>query len=213
MELKRLEPQSGIYALLHKSIRFLLPKIWNGKFRFTGLENIPPRGSAILAINHTAHIDPIFLMAAMKRPVHFMSPEDRLVPAYLQAFYHSLGSIIMTMNLTKSGGKRFVRQIQDVARYEELIGIFPEGMLEFKPERENIVAFKSGVASIARRYHMNVIPIFIRGTNDVMPNSSPSFFQRIHLKPVSIRIGSPLYYQNIAGEECIRQAILALAAG
>ncbi|SPE30316.1 hypothetical protein SBA5_780019 [Candidatus Sulfotelmatomonas gaucii] len=50
----------------------IIRTLWSGRFETIGSENIPPSGSAILAINQTTHLDPLFLALAVCRPIHFM---------------------------------------------------------------------------------------------------------------------------------------------
>ena len=54
---------------------------WLGlRFRITGMRNVPDRGGAVLAINHTAHVDFIFagygVLKANRRLVRFMAKKS-----------------------------------------------------------------------------------------------------------------------------------------
>ncbi len=55
-------------------LRFIAFLLTRFAYRFTvhGGENIPIEGAAILICNHVALVDPVLLMAASPRPIHFI---------------------------------------------------------------------------------------------------------------------------------------------
>lgn len=46
------------------------------KWEIDGSENIPDKGSVILAANHISNFDPIVVACSVKRPVRFMAKEE-----------------------------------------------------------------------------------------------------------------------------------------
>jgi 1-acyl-sn-glycerol-3-phosphate acyltransferase len=190
----------------------IIRTLWSGIFQTIGSENIPPSGSAILAINQTTHLDPLFLALAVGRPIHFVGLDDhgKLEPWYTPLLYEAMGVIRATPNLTRYGGHQFLSDLDDAVRYGELIGIFPEGRLELKPNRGEIAPFHHGAAAIANRYHIPVVPIFMNGMEAVMPHSTAHLRERIHIAPIAIVIGESIVPAKLRRKDCIRQAILDL---
>ncbi len=214
-QIKRLEDESGekdwTYERLQKMVKYVIEKFWGDKFKVEGKENVPKNGSAIIACNHSSHIDPEFLMAAIDRPIHFIGLQDRKFnPAYVRVFYKLAGVIGVSRDPLKEGGRAFVQKLQEVVKNGELIGIFPEGILEEKKDKSEIVGFKSGVFSIAKKYGLDVVPVHMSGTDKVRPRSQPRLLQKIKIEPVEVRIGEILKQENIKDVEDVRQAIVAL---
>jgi 1-acyl-sn-glycerol-3-phosphate acyltransferase len=190
-------------------------RIWGDKFETVGYEHIPASGSAVLAVNQTTHLDPLFLALAIRRPIHFVGLEDNgdLEPWYTPLLYEMMGVIHVTGNLALNGGHHFIAEVEDSVRYGELIGIFPEGRLELKHDRSEIAPFHNGAVAIARRYHLPIVPILMRGMEAVMPHSTACLREKIHVAPITIVIGEPLSPARLCDEKCLRQAVLELKNG
>lgn len=213
--LKRLEREGvaiGFYGFSQRRMRPFVKRIWNERFEVTGAEHVPLSGSAVLAANQTTHLDPLFLAVALRRPIHFVGLDDagKLEPWYTPFLYRSMGVIIVTDSLATHGWRLSIAEVDDAVRYGELMGIFPEGRLELKTDRSEIGQFHKGVVTIAKHHNLPIIPILMRGTEAVMPNSTPHLRGKIHVVPVSIKIGEPILPTEPYNEESIRQSIMAL---
>lgn len=189
--------------------------IWGKKFQVTGMENIPRSDSAVLAANQTTHLDPLFLALAIRRPIHFVGLDDHgeLEPWYTPLLYEMMGVIHLTGNLARHGGREFLSEVDDAVRYGELIGIFPEGRLELKRDRTRIAPLRRGALIIGRRYHIPIVPVFMEGTEDVMPNSTAHLRERVHVAPVRVVAGEPIGPASELNEDCLREALLQLKYG
>jgi 1-acyl-sn-glycerol-3-phosphate acyltransferase len=213
--LKKLEKggeKDWTYEKIQKAIRFAVEKLWGDKFRVSGTENIPNEGSALIAVNHSSHIDPEFLMAAIDRPIHFIGLQDKeFNPLYVKIFYKLAGVIGVSRNPLREGGRDFVKKLKEVIKNGELVGIFPEGILEEKEDKSEIAEFKSGVFSIAKKYGLQVVPVYLSGTDKVRPHSQPKLLQKIAIEPVEVKIGKAMNPQEIEDVEDIRRAIVELS--
>jgi len=213
--IKRLEGEAGekdwTYKKLQKAVKYVIEKFWGDKFKVEGKENVPKSGSAIIACNHSSHLDPEFLIAAINRPIHFIGLQDKeFNPLYVKIFYKLAGVIGVSRNPLKEGGRDFVKKLQEVVKSGELIGVFPEGILEEKKDKSEIVEFKPGVFSIAKKYGLDVVPVRMSGTDKVRPHSQPRLLQKINIEPVEVKIGEILRQEGIKAPEDVRQAIIAL---
>jgi len=129
----------------------------------TGAARIPAAGPAVLAVNHGSQIDPLVLAAAVPRRCTFLAAAELLTMPVL-------GALIRPFRVVPIERGRFDRRaIQEcLARLErgELLAIFPEGKIssngDFHPPCD-------GLAFIAARARVPVIPIGIAGTYDVWP--------------------------------------------
>jgi 1-acyl-sn-glycerol-3-phosphate acyltransferase len=140
-------------------------------FRVTahGAENLPARGRAILAANHSGllPLDAAMLYAdvlshgdppRVPRPV-----ADHFVPAlpFIGTFFSRLGMV----NGTRANVARLLEQ-------EELVMVFPEGTPGIgKPpsERYRLQTWRVGHAELALRHRAPVIPVAIIGAEEQWP--------------------------------------------
>lgn len=193
-------------------MRALVRNVWGAKLHISGAENIPSAGPALVAINQTSHLDPLFIAIAVERPIHFIGVDDggSAEPWYTPALFRSIGVIDRPEKLLRSGGHHFASSLEAAVRYAELIGIFPEGRIERKHDRTAIAPFRKGVATIARQFHLPVIPVLMRGTEDVIPNSTARLHEKIYVRPIRITLGPPIPPEEVRDGECVRRALLDL---
>jgi len=71
-------------AATGRNVAALLARVW--RVRASGAEGLPREGAFILAANHPAFLDGLFLVAASPRPVHVLVPSDAYVPPFARAF-------------------------------------------------------------------------------------------------------------------------------
>ena len=129
----------------------------------TGEGHVPAGGPAILAVNHGSQIDPIVVAAAVPRRCTFLAAAELLkMPV--------LGALIRPFRLVPVERGRFDRRaIQGcLARLErgEALVIFPEGKISTDG---NLQPARDGLAFVAARARVPVIPIGIAGTYQVWP--------------------------------------------
>jgi 1-acyl-sn-glycerol-3-phosphate acyltransferase len=205
------------YMTAQKALKLTLEKVWRDKFKVVGAENIPAEGSAIVASNHLTFIDPMFLMAAIDRPVHFLGRQDKEFDPFINRVidYPLLGVIgTSTKYFLKGGGKKFIRQVDEVVRNKELIFIFPEKIyVQDKKIKDELVEFAPGVFHLAQKYGLPIIPVHISGIQNVRPSLKTDPLHRIYVRPVEVVIGKAIPVSEIQNSEQIRQAIIGLRSG
>lgn len=137
-----------IYAILLKIL--FNPKVY-------GVENIPNDEGIILAGNHKNAIDPVVVMNSTKRRVYFM--------AKAEAFKGILGIIFNKIGLIKVDRSKnnplAVIEAEKLLKSGSVLGIFPEGTRN-KTDKE-ILRFRYGTVSIAKRSNVKIVPFAIRG--------------------------------------------------
>lgn len=130
------------------------------RFDVVGAENIPLRGGALLAINHTSFLD--FALAGKpadirgKRLVRFMAKDS--------VFRHWLGGPLMRgMRHIPVDREHGHQSLEDAVRYlraGELVGIFPEATMSRSMDIKEI---KSGAVRIAMDAEVPLIPMCVFG--------------------------------------------------
>lgn len=157
-----------------------------------GIENLPKDKPFIIASNHTSFIDPIILALVItrylkKKKMYFISAMflffDLLITILFSEF---VGSIRLKKKVHGSFLKSALKQL----RKGNIIGIFPEGVPNKKP---NIRKGKTGVARLVLKGKVPIVPVGIKGTLYLW--SRLIWFPRPNNK-VTIKIGKPLYFRE-----------------
>ena len=138
--------------------------------RYDGLERIPDKGPAILAGNHTSHIDPILKIMGARRPVHYLAKAEHFEDKKFQKLMKSTGQI---ETFRDSGGTDALSSAVDVLSSGNVMGIFPEGTRSRNKEPPYLSRGKTGVARLAARFpEVPVVPIAIIGARNFMAPGS-----------------------------------------
>ncbi|MEU6346355.1 lysophospholipid acyltransferase family protein [Streptomyces sp. NPDC046977] len=178
------------YVLLGPLLRLLF------RPRIEGMENIPEKGAAIVAGNHLSFSDHFLMPAILPRRITFLAKAEYFTGPGLKgrltaAFFRSAGQI----PVDRSGGKAgesAVREGLKVLAADELLGIYPEGT---RSHDGRLYKGKVGVATMALRAGVKVIPCAMIGTYEIQPAG-----RRLpRIKPVIIRFGEPLEFSRFEG--------------
>ncbi|WP_099025255.1 lysophospholipid acyltransferase family protein [Mycolicibacterium palauense] len=151
---------------------------------YRGLEHIPGRGGAVMAINHTSYID--FLPAALAakcrgrrmrfmikaemqrvRPVNFLIKHTKTIPVNREA-----------------GADAYSAAVQRL-REGELVGVYPEATISRSFE---LKAFKSGAARMARDAQVPIVPLIVWGAQRIWTKDHPRRLGRTKI-PVTVSVG------------------------
>ena len=170
--------------------------LWRPKVE--GLENIPTSGPAILASNHVAFIDSVFLPLMIDRPMSFLAKSDYFTGKGLKGwatrmFMKGTGQI----PIDRTGGKASEASLNtglQVLGRGDLLGIYPEGT---RSPDGRLYRGRTGLARMALEAHVPVIPVVMVDTDTVMPIG-----RRIpRVGRVGMVIGEPLDFSRFAGME------------
>ena len=200
-----------IYRLApHLLLRFLAWMLIHSVYRLEkeGLEHIPDEGPAVLVCNHVSFIDPVVLMAAIRRPIRFvMDHRIYRMPVIGFVFRHSRTIPIAPAKEDAAQKEAAFVEVARALGEGELIGLFPEGKITHTGELNH---FRYGVGRIVAETPVPVIPMTLRGlwgsffSRRYGPAmSKPSLlrlFSRIGLvagEPVAPEIVTPDYLQEL----------------
>ncbi|HXY45421.1 MAG TPA: lysophospholipid acyltransferase family protein [Acidimicrobiales bacterium] len=168
-------------------IKAILSPIFRVTFRIrvSGLENVPASGGLIIACNHQAFCDSLFLPFAVRRRVTFVAKAEYFQSWKTRWFFRALGQI----PLERSGGSASQKALGDaleVLASGGCIGIYPEGT---RSPDERLHRGRTGVARLALAAKCPVVPAGIRGTRAIQPIGARMLRP---FKPVDIRFGPPI---------------------
>ncbi len=157
------------------------------KITYQGLENIPERGGAVMAINHTSYVDwwPAALAAYQRnRRMRFMikaEMQDVKVVNYL--IRHS-GTIPVDRGAGAGAYAVAVERLRD----GEIVGVYPEATISRSFELKE---FKTGAARMAQDADVPIIPLIVWGAHRRWTKDHPKDLGRKNKIPMTVAVGSP----------------------
>jgi 1-acyl-sn-glycerol-3-phosphate acyltransferase len=176
-------PLSTSAAATGRNLAGLVAKAW--KLTVWGPEGVPRTGPIILASNHTAFLDGLFLLAASPRPVHVLVSSD----IYVAPFARVLTASAQIRMESDVPDRAALARALGVLRTEGVVGIFPEA----DRGRGDVRHVDHGVAYLAANTGALVVPVAILGARpagsgrDAMPRPR-SRVDVVFGAPIDIRV-------------------------
>ena len=176
---------------------------WAGcRWEVQGREYVPAEGGFILAPNHTSYADPPLAGSALARPVWFMAKRELFSVPLLK---HILPSVHAFPVARGTADRRALRRAYALLTQGKVVVIFPEGG---RSPDGRLMPAEPGIALVALRAGVPVVPMGLMGADRVLPRSSP--FPRP--AKVRVRIGEPLRFDHLRGQALTRELLQAVAA-
>jgi 1-acyl-sn-glycerol-3-phosphate acyltransferase len=157
------------------------------KFTIHGAENVPRKGGAVMAINHTGYMDFTYAGLAAhpaKRLVRFMAKD--------QVFKHRISGPLMRgmhhIPVDRDAGAGSFREAVRVLKDGEIVGVFPEATISRSFELKE---FKSGTIRMAAMADVPILPTVIWGSQRVWTKDYPKRLGRTNV-PIILSVGEPI---------------------
>jgi 1-acyl-sn-glycerol-3-phosphate acyltransferase len=175
---------------------FLGPWLWLVfRPRVEGRDNVPRHGAAIIASNHLAFVDSIFMPLVVRRKVTFVAKAEYFTGKGIKGFLTRLffvGAGCIPMD--RSGGQASQAAMDTglrVLREGHLFGIYPEGT---RSPDGRLYRGKTGVARLALQAGVPVVPVVMLNADEIQP---PGRKVPRLIRP-RIRFGAPLDFSRHA---------------
>ena len=154
---------------------------------YGGEENIPDRGGAVIAINHTSYVD--FLPAALAvyrrhRRLRFMIKAEMQNVKVVNFLIKRTRTIPVDRH---AGAEAYAVAVQRL-REGELVGVYPEATISRSFELKE---FKTGAARMALEVDVPIVPVIVWGAQRIWTKDHPRHIGRKKL-PVTVQVGPPL---------------------
>ena len=171
------------------------------RFKVIGSHHIPTNGAALLTCNHVSFVDPILMMAASPRPIHFVM-DYRIFRTPLLGWLFRLCKAIPVAPQKEDPAvyEAAFARAAEVLREGDLLAIFPEGAITRDGQLQE---FKGGVMKILEQakadgLEVPVVPMALSNLwgsyfSRVEPTGAMTKpFRRGFFNPVTLRVGPPL---------------------
>ena len=175
-------------------VKYLLSPIFRLLWRIDveGREHIPRTGAVILAPNHVAFCDSLFMPLVVRRRVTFVAKAEYFDSWKTAWFFRAVGQIPMRRE-GGSASERALTTAREVLTGGGILGIYPEGT---RSPDGRLYRGHTGVARLALGCGVTVVPVGLVGTTDVQPMGSMVMrpFRR-----VTVRFAPPLDLSRFEG--------------
>jgi len=187
-----------IRELLRLVLQFLFRVLT--RVEVVGLENIPKTGGCVLAMNHLSRLDAplVFSFLTRKDSTGLVADKYKQHPFFRWIVKGARGIWLDRENPDYGALRAAVRYLRDGG----VLGIAPEGT---RSQTGSLMAPKAGVAFLAAKANVPIVPTAIIGTEVTMGE-----LFRLRRSPVYLEFGAPFLLPE--GRTKTREATLQLAA-
>ena len=154
---------------------------------YRGLDDIPARGGAVIATNHTSYVDflPVGLAGRKRgRWIRLMPKAEMQKVVIVNFVIKHTGAIPVDR---QAGAAAYAEAVR-VLRAGELVGVYPEATISRSFELKE---FKSGTARMALEAGVPIIPMVIWGSQRIWTKDHPKRLGRNKI-PILVHIGAPV---------------------
>ena len=174
-----------------------LVRIWGSVWfdlKVFGVDNVPRTGGALIVSNHQSFLDPALLGVRLPRTMSYMAKSELFENRLLSWLIRSLGAFPVRQG---AGDIRAIKETVQRLQEGRILNIFPEGS---RTETGEILPMEPGVALVARKAAVPIVPAAIIGSFEAWPKGTTLF--RMH--PVRIAYGPPLDVKGMKADAIIR---------
>jgi 1-acyl-sn-glycerol-3-phosphate acyltransferase len=137
------------------------------KVRVHGVRNVPRQGAVLLVCNHQSHMDPVLVSMALPRESCYMARDSLWASKWFGKLITSLNAFPVKRNTADLGAiKESLRRLKQGMS----LVVFPEGT---RTPDGRIHPMFPGLASIARKAGVPIVPVLIDGMYQAWPKGSP----------------------------------------
>jgi 1-acyl-sn-glycerol-3-phosphate acyltransferase len=187
----------ALYSIGKLTIGPLLKLGWRP--RVAGLEHVPATGGVIFAGNHLSVSDELFLGAVVPRHLAFWAKSDYFMGDGLRGWVsRSVMEGLGAIPVERAGGRAVLTAFDSaipVLRGGDCVVVYPEGT---RSPDGRLYRGRPGVARLALRAEVPVVPVGVLGTDRVQPIGAR--VPRLRAGEVILRFGRPLEFAGRAGD-------------
>ena len=191
--------QLAWYAFVRNAIYLFSRAFW--RLEIAGRDHVPTSGPFILAPVHRSNVDTPLVSGVTGRRLRYMGKDAMWKYRWSAWFFTSLGGFPVHRG---TADREAMRRCEEVLAGGEPLVMFPEGTRQAGPAIEEMF---DGVAYVALRQGVPIVPVGIGGSERAMPKGARM------IRPVKLTmvIGAPIPVTAPApGERVPRRAVREL---
>lgn len=155
--------------------------IWILRVRLhtTGLEKAPKNGRFLLVCNHLALVDPVMLLASLKKSqLAFIAKRESKTMFLVGKLMHKIMCQFINRENDREALKTIIACIRLIQEDRVSVGVFPEGRITGD---DLLHPFRSGVFKIAQKANVPIVVCTLQNTQNVFRNAKK-------LKPTDVQL-------------------------
>ncbi len=158
-------PRRIVRAALLAVVRPLL------RLHLEHLERIPPTGPLIVYSNHLHNADPVLMVMAFPRPIHYMAKKEVFGVPVIRTIVRMVGAFPVDRG---KADRSAIRRAEAALAAGVAVGMFPEGT---RSETLALRQAHAGTGLLALRNDVPVMPVAITGTERLPFNGAKGRLQ------------------------------------
>lgn len=164
---------------------------------------LPVDGAVLIASNHVSGLDPLLLIAAVKRPLRFIIAREEYERWWLKWLLQAIGCIPIDRARDPRKALYAARRALTAG---EVVALFPQGRI--RRDHEPPMPLRRGIVLLAQMTGAPIIPVRIRGVRGEGLTVAAVFL------PSEARLegGPPLLCEHRTAEWCLEELSRALQA-
>jgi len=163
-----------------------------------GWDNVPRQGAYILACNHISNLDPPIMGISTPRRLHFMAKVELFKNPIRGWWLKKLWAFPIKRGAPDLGA---LKESIKYLKQGDPVLVFPEGTRRIGNQ---VMKPQPGTGFLALKSQAPVVPVFIKGSDAVMPPGA-KFFKRGH---VIVTYGKPFFVGDCPSYEAASEKIL-----
>ena len=175
------------------------------RWQIVGMEHVPMSGGVLFAVNHASYIDPFLIWAALygRRRLWGIGKSELWHSRFYGYVIDSIGCVPVHREAVD---RTMFRLVLNLLAQGESVGLFPEGT---RSDNGKLLPPQSGVALLAQKSGVPVIPTALIGANRVLP---------VHGKwprPATLKVvfGPPLHFDKSLPRQMVTDRIMREIGG
>jgi 1-acyl-sn-glycerol-3-phosphate acyltransferase len=201
-------PEFGVRFIAYLMAHFFY------RLKVIGEDKIPHDGGLILAANHPSFVDWLIVMAAVRRPVHFVMWYTYFEKPLVKSLFKAAG--VIPISSARLRPQILVEAFDSIKKYldaGEVVCIFPEGRVTKTGE---LNTFRNGIEKMVAESPVPVYPMGLRGLwGSRFSRYKGGLLNRAERRPlrspIEVVVGDPIPADQVKAEEL--QLVVARLCG
>ncbi|MGN0242457.1 MAG: lysophospholipid acyltransferase family protein [Lachnospiraceae bacterium] len=159
-----------------------------------GEENIPEDETVLYVANHRGMADIPVIYNQMKTPVGFVAKKEIDKVPFLRLWMRQIGCLFLDRKDPRQGMKTIMAATEKLKSGHSMV-ICPEGT---RSRTDELLEFKEGSFRLAQKSGRRIVPVAIKGTENVLENNPHHFLKKC---TVGVMFGEAFAIQDLPEEQ------------